>query len=150
MCGVSGVFDIKGGAAPTASVDLMCSALKHRGPDAADAWHDGPIALGHRRLAIIDLSAAGIQPMKNERGDVVLTFNGEMYNYRDHLPGLRDRGHVLRSGSDAEVVIHLYEDFGLEGALERLNGMFAFALWDARIRTLHLVRDRVGEKPLYW
>ena len=128
----------------------MSQALAHRGPDAAGMWCDGTVALGHRRLAIIDLSPAGTQPMTNEDESLRITFNGEIYNFQKYVPELVARGHEFSSRTDTEVILHLYEEHGIAGTLERLNGMFAFALWDGRRQQLILARDRIGEKPLYY
>jgi asparagine synthase (glutamine-hydrolysing) len=126
----------------------MRDVLAHRGPDGAGEWIDGPIGFGHRRLAIVDV-AGGHQPMSNEDGSVWLTFNGEIYNHGDLRPDLHARGHVYRTRSDTETILHLYEEYG-ERAVERLHGMFAFALWDRHRRRLLLARDRLGIKPLYY
>jgi asparagine synthase (glutamine-hydrolysing) len=131
-----------------AEILSMRDTLRHRGPDDAGTFVSGPIGLGHRRLSIIDL-AGGHQPLDNEDGSVTVILNGEIYNFNDLRPELIARGHTLKTRSDTEVIVHLYEEFGPECVL-RLRGMFAFALWDARRRKLLLARDRVGEKPLYF
>jgi asparagine synthase (glutamine-hydrolysing) len=128
----------------------MLQALSHRGPDGEGTHEDASVLLGHRRLAIIDLSDAARQPMPNETKDVWLTLNGEIYNFVALRDELRAQGHVFRSRTDCEVVVHGYEAWGIEGLLSRLSGMFAFALWDSRVRTLYLARDRFGIKPLYY
>ncbi len=145
MCGIAGIVDERGVRAE--DLRRMTDALAHRGPDAQGAWIDGPVGLGHRRLSIIDL-ADGKQPMANEDGSVHITFNGEIYNYRDLRPGL-EAAHDLRTHSDTEVLVHLYEDEG-DALLGRLRGMFAFGIWDAERRRLLLARDHLGQKPLYW
>jgi asparagine synthase (glutamine-hydrolysing) len=152
MCGFCGAVAYGWSAGEDPGVVLrMRDTMVHRGPDDAGAYHsaDGRIALGHRRLSIVDLSAAGRQPMSNEDGTVWIVFNGEIYNHLELRPGLEARGHRYRSATDTETLIHLYEEHG-EGMLHRVRGMFAFAIWDARRQRLFLARDRVGIKPLYW
>jgi asparagine synthase (glutamine-hydrolysing) len=129
----------------------MRDALRHRGPDDAGSFisEDQRVALGHRRLSIIDLSDAGHQPMSNEDGSVWMTYNGEVYNHGALRRELEARGHAFRSATDTEAIIHLYEDEG-HACVERLDGMFAFAIWDARRQELFLARDRIGVKPLYY
>jgi asparagine synthase (glutamine-hydrolysing) len=131
----------------------MGRALRHRGPDDEGEVivNSGPVcaALGHKRLSIIDLSAAGRQPLANEDKTIWLTLNGEIYNYRELRKDLESKGHRFRSHSDSEVVLHLYEESGPK-CLDKLNGMFAFALWDCRKQSLLLARDRVGKKPLHY
>src|SRR5262249_42214318 len=112
-------------------------------------YADLSVGLGHQRLAIMDLSAAGRQPMANENGAIRITFNGEIYNFRKLRKELLELGHTFKSSSDTEVVIHLYEEMG-RGCLSRLEGMFAFALWDEKKNLLFLARDRVGKKPLHY
>lgn len=127
----------------------MTEVIAHRGPDQHGHYEDEHVALGHRRLSIIDLSDDGRQPMCNEDGSVQIVFNGEIYNYLDLKPELERRGHRFKSRSDTEVIIHAYEEYGLE-AVHKLRGMFAFAIWDARKKLLWLARDRIGIKPLYY
>jgi asparagine synthase (glutamine-hydrolysing) len=131
--------------------DRMLDTLAHRGPDGrgVHVYDGGAVMLGHRRLAIIDLSAAGSQPMTNEDGTVWITCNGEIYNYRELRTQLRRLGHQFRSDSDTEIIVHAYEEWGLQ-CLPRLRGIFAFGLWDSRRRTLLLARDPLGVKPLYY
>jgi asparagine synthase (glutamine-hydrolysing) len=126
----------------------MATAILHRGPDAEGTWFDDHVGLAHRRLSIIDLSS-GAQPMGNEDGSVQVVFNGEIYNFESLRERLLARGHKLRTRSDTEVLVHLYEDMG-ERLVDELRGMFAFAIWDARRRRLLLARDRIGLKPLYY
>jgi asparagine synthase (glutamine-hydrolysing) len=126
----------------------MCSVIAHRGPDDEGIYVDPWIAMGNRRLSIIDL-ASGHQPISNEDGTIWLVYNGEIYNYKELAKELRRKGHTLRTASDTEVIVHLYEDLG-EGCVHPLNGIFAFALWDARKRRLVLARDRLGVKPLFY
>jgi len=150
MCGIAGLART-GGLAPddANSVTRMLNAEIRRGPDGEGLWCGPDVALGHRRLSIIDLSAAGTQPMANEDGSVRVTFNGEIYNYRELHADLAGAGHIFRSQTDTEVIVHGYEQWGIEGLLGRLRGMFAFGLYDMR-RGLILARDRLGIKPLYY
>ena len=144
MCGIAGTF----GFGDPDILRAMTDAIAHRGPDGEYFHHDEPVHLGSRRLAILD-PAGGAQPMSNEDGSVVVVYNGEIYNYpelRDHLLG---RGHTLETHCDTELLPHLYEDEGIE-FVQRLNGIFAFALWDAQKGKLYLVRDPLGVKPLVY
>ena len=148
MCGIAGlVWRDHARPGDAAIVGGMCDALRHRGPDDAGVWADGPAAIGMRRLSIIDL-AGGHQPIFNETGRIGVVMNGEIYNYRALRDQLVARGHVLRTHSDTEVLVHLYEEHG-ERLVEHLRGMFAFAIWDADTNTLLLGRDHFGIKPLY-
>lgn len=152
MCGICGIISYGWQADDNAERVLrMRDAMAHRGPDDAGAYRspDGRVALGHRRLSIVDLSPAGHQPMSNEDGTVWIVFNGEIYNHAELRPGLEARGHVYRSRSDTETLLHLYEEHGPQ-MLPRLRGMFALAIWDTRRRRLLLARDRIGIKPLYY
>ena len=149
MCGIAGIYNPNGAPADASQVSMMCDLIRHRGPDDYAIWNSGPIALGHRRLSIIDLSPRGRNPMPNEDETVWLVFNGEIYNYQELREDLLRRGHRFRSETDTEVIIHLYEEDG-PSAVEKLNGMFAFALWDSNKRRLFLARDRFGVKPLYY
>lgn len=148
MCGICGELRLDGSSPDLELVRTMASRLAHRGPDEEGFFADGAIALGHRRLSIIDLTG-GRQPMPNERRDVWVAFNGEVYNFAELRAELEAKGHRFRTRSDTEVIVHAYEEHGL-GVLERLRGMFALAIWDARRRRLLLARDRLGKKPLYW
>jgi asparagine synthase (glutamine-hydrolysing) len=147
MCGVCGHLAPE--RASEEATRAMMDALAHRGPDDAGLFVDGPAALGHRRLSIIDLRPEGRQPLVSEDGAIAVVANGEIYNFRELRAELERRGHAFRSRSDSEVIVHLYEEHGLD-CLERLRGMFAFALWDGPRRRLLLARDRAGEKPLCW
>jgi asparagine synthase (glutamine-hydrolysing) len=151
MCGICGKIYFDPERLVTQQEVLQMShTLAHRGPDGEGVWVNGNVGLAHRRLAIIDLRAVAAQPMSNADGSVWITFNGEIYNFRELRAGLEARGYRFRTQSDTEVIIHAYEAYG-RGCLERLRGMFAFAIWDARTRVLLLARDRVGKKPLfYW
>ncbi len=150
MCGIVGVAS----PAPIVERDWLGAgrdALHHRGPDDAGEWWapDGRVGLGHRRLAILDLSPAGRQPMADATGELRIVFNGEIYNFRELRDELEARGHRFRSRTDTEVILAAYREWGME-CLSRFNGMFAFALYDAPRRRLFLARDRAGEKPLYY
>lgn len=149
MCGIAGLWH-RGASHETARSDLerMLRMLQHRGPDGRGVFLDGPVALGHTRLAILDL-AHGAQPMANEDCSVHVTFNGEIFNYRALRAELLARGHRFATASDTEVLVHLYEEHG-EAFIGRLNGQFAFALWDTKRRRLLLARDRAGIRPLFY
>ena len=148
MCGIAGVISQEPLSPDIlACVTNMGRQLTHRGPDGHGSFHDGPVALTTRRLSIIDLHG-GRQPLLNEDGSLVLIANGEIYNHVELRDLLRSQGHRFKSGSDCEVIVHLYEQYGFE-CVKHLRGMFAFALWDSRRRRLMLARDRMGEKPLY-
>jgi asparagine synthase (glutamine-hydrolysing) len=152
MCGLAGILAPGQHADRLAgALDTMTRTLTHRGPDDQGTWLDAEtgFGLGFRRLAIIDLSAEGHQPMTSAGGRYVLAFNGEVYNYRELRPELEGLGHRFRGHSDTEVILAAIEQWGVMGALERFVGMFAIALWDRAERQLHLVRDRLGIKPLY-
>ncbi len=149
MCGIAGIYNYGAGEpVDISTLRRMTDALIHRGPDDEGYYVEGPVGLGHRRLSIIDI-AGGRQPIFNEDGTVAIVFNGEIYNYVELRRLVEDRGHILKTKSDTEAIVHLYEDFG-EDCVSMLRGMFAFALWDARARKLVLARDRVGKKPLYY
>lgn len=149
MCGIVGICNRDGSPVSDAVLEQMTNVIAHRGPDDEGMYVDAEVGLGNRRLSIIDLSAAGHQPMANETGDLVLTFNGEVYNFRELRAELEAAGHRFRSHTDSEVILHGYEEWGT-GCLDRFNGMFAFAIWDRRRRELFLARDRYGVKPLYY
>lgn len=148
MCGIAGFVNGRGGPADRDVLARMTARLAHRGPDALGLRAEGPVGLGHRRLSIIDL-AGGAQPMSNEDGSVWVTYNGELYDEPDLRESLLARGHVYRTTSDTESLVHLYEEHG-DDFVGRLNGMFALALWDARRSRLLLARDRMGQKPVYY
>ena len=156
MCGIAGIIKLNGGFTRdrlTSIVTGMTNAISHRGPDDSGIWIDekASLALGHRRLSIIDVSSHGHQPMVSNSGRYVIAYNGEIYNFKDikeeldKIERINWRGH-----SDTEVALEAIEQFGIKGALERFNGMFAFALWDKKEKTLAFARDRVGKKPLYY
>ena len=149
MCGLAGILHLDGAPAPAVVAGRMAEAIAHRGPDGHGVWTGGGLALGHRRLAILDLSPAGQQPMQTADGRYVLAYNGELYNFAELRTELSARGHQFRSGTDTEVVLAAFAAWGPE-CVERFNGMFAFAAWDTVERTLLLARDRYGIKPLYY
>ncbi len=168
MCGIAGVFDFSGQPLAPERLRAMADVQRHRGPDGEGAvlfrmeagearwWERGEVpfaaadgGLVHRRLAIIDLSERGRQPMHEGGEELWVTFNGEIYNYVELMDELGRRGHRFRSRSDTEVILHAYREWG-PACVERFNGMFAFALWDVRRRRLFCARDRVGIKPLYY
>jgi len=150
MCGIAGRYNFRTQRpVDGASVTAMCDFIAHRGPDEAGVFVDGAVGLGQRRLAIIDLTPTGRQPMSIANGQVTITFNGEIYNFEELRKELLARGHRFRGRSDTEVLLAAYLEFGVE-CLSRLRGMFAFAIWDARDRSLFIARDRVGKKPLHY
>ena len=168
MCGICGKISL--GANSNVSEDLirrMCSVLKHRGPDDEGVYlnwargqgsrlHQGfggqagvRVGLGHRRLSIIDLSPAGHQPMSNENETIWIVMNGEIYNFLELREALEKKGHKFKSHTDTEVILHLYEEHGVD-CIKALRGMFAFAIWDGKKEILFLARDRIGKKPLFY
>lgn len=150
MCGIAGKVNLDGQTPVEPElIQRMTNVIAHRGPDGVGQHLSGPVGLGHRRLAIIDLRPTGAQPMSNEDQSVWIVFNGEIYNYLDLREQLLAKGHRFASTSDTEVIVHLYEEYG-EECLSRMRGMFAFAIWDERKQSLFLARDRVGIKPLYY
>ena len=152
MCGITGWANLDFNAPPVEGgrelLHAMCERMVHRGPDSEGLFVTTGVALGMRRLAIIDL-VTGEQPVFNEDNSIAVILNGEIYNYRELRAELETRGHTFRSASDTEVLPHLYEEYG-DDMVRELNGMFAFALWDTKRRRLLIARDRFGEKPLYW
>lgn len=148
MCGIAGILELRGGTPPTDLVRRMNALQAHRGPDGEGLLELGPLALGHRRLAVFDLSERAAQPMRLAEAELAISYNGEVYNHPELRAELEAAGERFRTTSDTEVVLRAYARWG-EGALERLNGMFAFALWDGARRRLLLARDRLGIKPLY-
>ncbi len=155
MCGFAGFIDTSGEKNDqrlAAIVSQMAETLRHRGPDDGATWTDAQvgIALGFRRLAILDLTESGRQPMHSRCKRFVIVFNGEIYNHGDLRQQLEIQGHTFRGRSDTEVILAAVSQWGVQRALQNFNGMFAFALWDRQEHQLHLVRDRLGEKPLYY
>jgi asparagine synthase (glutamine-hydrolysing) len=149
MCGICGKFAFDSQATVSPSlVKAMADSIRHRGPDDEGYYVAGQVALGFRRLSIIDLKS-GHQPLANEDDSIWIVFNGEIYNYQELRAFLLEKGHTFKTRTDTEVIVHLYEEFG-PACLEKLRGMFSFAIWDQNAKTLFLARDRVGIKPLYY
>jgi asparagine synthase (glutamine-hydrolysing) len=130
-------------------INDMAEIISHRGPDQMGSFVDTGVSLGHRRLSIIDLSEKGTQPMHNEDESIYIVFNGEIYNFVDLRNELEQNGHIFKSNTDTEVIVHAYEQWGT-GCVTRLRGMFAFAIWDSNKKQFFLARDRIGIKPLYY
>ncbi len=149
MCGITGIFNLNGEPVSPVVLRNMTDAIAHRGPDGEGFYIDSFLGLGHRRLAVIDLTSAGHQPMMTHDGHYILSYNGEIYNFQELRVELETRGHRFRSRTDSEVVLYAYAEWG-EKALDHFNGMFAFAIWDRRRQELFLARDRYGVKPLYY
>ncbi|MCC6190170.1 MAG: asparagine synthetase B, partial [Anaerolineales bacterium] len=149
MCGIAGVLNLRAGQPVALEMLLgMIGALRHRGPDEFGLYRDGQVGLASARLSIVDL-AGGQQPIGNEDGALWVVYNGEIFNYTELRPDLERRGHEFATHCDTEIILHLYEEYG-PGFLNRLNGQFAIALWDARHKTLLLARDRLGIRPLFY
>lgn len=151
MCGIAGFLSSGATRPDEGTLRAMGDALAHRGPDASGTFlsPDGRVGLSHRRLSILDLSPTGAQPMFSADGSLVLSFNGEVYNFREIRAELEGKGHAFRGGSDTEVMLAAFREWGVDAAVRRFIGMFAFALWDSGRQKLYLVRDRLGIKPLY-
>ncbi len=150
MCGVAGYINFNGESADKSVLRAMSDAISHRGPDGEGQMVEGPCGLSHRRLAIIDLSDASLQPIVSGSGRFVMVYNGELYNYAEIRQQLTAKGHVFRTEGDTEVVLEAIAEWGMEAAVKRFNGMFGLAVWDRRDKTLQLARDRYGIKPLYY
>src|SRR5947208_756577 len=151
MCGIAGFIDVERSRDNAEQlIDRMCRVIRHRGPDDQGVWVDDGVALGMRRLSIIDL-AGGHQPIFNEDRSILVVLNGEIYNYRELQKNLQERGHTFNSNSDTEAIVHAYEEYG-DDCVKHLRGMFTFALWDRQRQRLLAARDRFGKKPLnyYW
>ena len=150
MCGISGIYQVPGlTPVDQAVLGRMNAVLRHRGPDAEGTWSDDHVGLAHRRLSIIDLSPDANQPLSDLDQHVWISFNGEVYNFREVRRELQGLGYRFRTQGDTEVVVNAYRAWGIDG-IGRLRGMFAFALWDQQRKRLLLVRDRLGKKPLYF
>ncbi|MBP7529287.1 MAG: asparagine synthase (glutamine-hydrolyzing) [Syntrophorhabdaceae bacterium] len=150
MCGITGFLNLNGAMAPDPGLLIRANnALEHRGPDDAGVFTNGDVGLAMRRLSIIDV-AGGHQPLSNENDRIFIVFNGEIYNHRELRKTLLEHGHRFKTDSDTEAILHAYEQWGMEGCLSRLRGMFAFAIWDSTEHALFLCRDRMGIKPLYY
>lgn len=149
MCGITGMFNVRGKPVSVNTLRKMTGIVSHRGPDDEGYWLESFIGFGHRRLAVIDLSPLAHQPMQSDDGNLVITYNGEVYNFQELRAELETMGHRFRSKSDTEVVLNAYRQWGRE-CLHKFNGMFAFALWDKKKGELFLARDRYGIKPLYY
>jgi len=146
MCGICGVvYHEKDHAVDVYDVKRMCDVIRHRGPDDEGQYVHKNVGIGMRRLSIIDLSS-GAQPIFNEDRSMAIVFNGEIYNHEDIRHELISKGHVFRTHSDTEAIIHAYEEWGVD-CVKKLNGMFAFAVWDSRKQRLFMARDRIGIKP---
>src|SRR5215471_14103083 len=151
MCGITGFIDLqRAHDVAECLIDRMCQRIRHRGPDGQGTWVGDGVALGMRRLAIIDV-AGGHQPIFNEESSILVVFNGEIYNYRQLQETLQKCGHSFRTRADTEVIVHAYEEYGDE-CVQHLRGMFSFALWDRKRQRLLAARDRFGKKPFnyYW
>jgi len=149
MCGICGKVELNETEVERVLIAEMCRMLVHRGPDDEGVYTAPQIGLGQRRLSIIDLSSRAVAPLANEDGSIWVTFNGEIYNFQELRARMRERGHIFRTDTDTEVIVHLYEEYGVE-CLAYMRGMFAFALWDARRKRLFAARDRLGKKPFYY
>jgi len=151
MCGIAGIIPFSS-SRQFENCQRMVAAIRHRGPDANEVWNSecNSVALGHSRLAILDLSPRGRQPMRSASGRFTITYNGEVYNFREIRSALEKLNHTFQSDCDTEVILAAIEQWGLEHAVPKLDGMFAFCLWDQKQRKIHLIRDRVGIKPLYY
>lgn len=152
MCGICGIINYTGKPVQEDTIGAMCSQIRHRGPDDEGIYISNSrfsVGLGHRRLSIIDLSTSGHQPMSNENESIWIVFNGEIYNFKDIRSALENKGHIFRSDTDTETIIHLYEEYGTD-CVNKLRGMFAFAIWDEKKESLFMARDRLGKKPLLY
>ena len=149
MCGIAGIYRFDHKPVSFVTLKAMTDSIRHRGPDGEGIYVDGTLGLGHRRLAIVDLSNAGHQPMQSACGRFVLTYNGEIYNFQELRAELESRGCCFRSNTDSEVVLYAYVEWR-QACVKKFNGMFAFAIWDKQEKELFLARDRYGIKPIYY
>ena len=149
MCGIAGILNFNQQLVSQDKIVAMTNIIAHRGPDGDGHYLDGAVGLGHRRLAIIDLSSAGHQPMNTQDRRYFITYNGEIYNFKQLRIELEALGYIFHSNTDTEVVLNSYAEWG-ERCLDKFNGMFAFAIWDKKEKKLFLARDRYGIKPLYY
>ena len=149
MCGIAGILHLDGEAPSPSILRKMTDVIAHRGPDGEGKWVEENVGIGHRRLAIIDLSEAGHQPMISPDHRYVLSYNGEVYNFQELRTELQADGYWFQSRTDSEVVLHAFAQWGPE-CVHRFNGMFAYVIWDRKEKMLHLARDRYGIKPLYY
>ncbi|MEW6497562.1 MAG: asparagine synthetase B, partial [Cyanobacteriota bacterium] len=149
MCGISGKVNFKQEVVDRAAIAKMCQRLVHRGPDDEGIYTSLHIGLGQRRLSIIDLSSRAVAPLPNEDGTIWVTFNGEIYNFQELKAELTEKGHIFRTATDTEVIVHLYEEYGTQ-CLSKMRGMFAFAVWDSNHKRLFAARDRLGKKPFFY
>ncbi|MCB1803491.1 MAG: asparagine synthetase B, partial [Gammaproteobacteria bacterium] len=148
MCGITGILSLDNLQVDVALLRRMMDVISHRGPDGSGFYSAGPVGLGHRRLSIIDL-AGGAQPISNEDDTLQIVFNGEIYNFIELRGELEAAGHRFKTRSDTEVILHGYEEWGVD-CVNRFNGMFAFAIWDQNKQRLFIARDHLGIKPLYY
>src|ERR1039458_781543 len=149
MCGIAGKVDFTGAMVPESAIRRMCDPIIQRGPDAVGFHTEPYLGLGQRRLSIIDLSEQANPPLTNENNSAWIVFNGEIYDFQGLRSGLLEEGHIFRTNGDTEVILHLYEKYGI-GCLKHLRGMFAFAIWDSREQLLFAARDRLGKKPFFY
>ena len=149
MCGIAGILNINRQPVAHSQIKAMTDSISHRGPDGEGQYIDECLGLGHRRLAVIDLSSAGHQPMQTQDTNLTITYNGEIYNFKELRASLESLGYRFHSNTDTEVVLNAYAEWGHK-CVDRFNGMFAFAIWDKKERKLFLARDRYGIKPLYY
>ena len=149
MCGINGIIDLYKASQHVVTINKMNNLLKHRGPDGDGVWNDENIAIGHTRLSILDLTKSGYQPMISNDSNYVISFNGEIYNFKELRQKLTNEGFIFNGNSDTEVILKYFENFGIE-SLKFFEGMFAFAIWDRIRKCLYIARDRIGEKPCYY